>query len=60
MPLRRLALSLVLAVVAGITAGCYVVPAAPPPRAVYVPAAPAPPPPYACRWFWVYNRWECR
>jgi hypothetical protein len=60
MLLRRLALALVLAAVAGTAAGCIVVPA-PPPRAVVVRAVPAPvyaPPP--CRWFWIYNHWECR
>jgi hypothetical protein len=62
MPLRRLALSLILAAVAGTGAGCVVVPAGPPRRVVYAPAPP-PPPLYApapCRWFWVYNHWECR
>jgi hypothetical protein len=62
MPLRRLALSLILTAVAGTVAGCIVVPAGFPPRAVYAPAPPPPgayaPPP--CRWFWVYNHWECR
>jgi hypothetical protein len=62
MPPRRAALALILGTLAGLAAGCIVVPAAPPPRAVYVPAVVAPPAyaPPPCRWFWVYNYWQCR
>ncbi len=61
MRFRRLTLLAVLASVVAATAGCIVVPA-PYPRRVHAPppVVYAPPPPPACRWFWIYNHWECR